>query len=351
MSPESSAKRPISQKSGSELRTDPLTGQQVIIAPGRGLRPHSARGAAEASAPAREFDPACPFCPGNEHETPPAVLTLPEEANGGSWSIRVVPNLFPMVSASDGPQAGERPSLPASGSHEVVIETPRHDLELPDRDEEDIAAVLVVLQRRLAALLAERRTRYVSVFKNRGGQAGTSLEHPHSQIVALDFLPEPVSHRVRRARGYFRKRGVCLLCAMLRDERDAGARIVHEAGDVVAFAPYVSPSGGQVMVASSAHAASFTDAADGTLRDLARTLRALLRANRAAHGDPDYNLVLYTAPAGRLQDPALHWYWQLAPRLAHTGGFELGTGVLVNSLDPDDAARMLREAIGGDVPA
>jgi UDPglucose--hexose-1-phosphate uridylyltransferase len=335
----------VSPERQQELRTDPLSGQQVILARARLQRPHSLSLARNRSlAPVTRRS--CPFCPGNEHETPPAILTLPADARGGSWSLRVVPNLFAIVSGTAAKMVGEQSAArQVTGSHEVVIETPDHGKDLPDRDENEVGVYLGVLQQRLQELLEKSAVRYVSVFKNRGLEAGASLEHPHSQIVALDFLPEVVRRRVRLARRHLKSNATCVVCSMLTREQQDGTRVVAGSEGLVTLAPYASVSAGETLIIPTRHAASFTTASEALIADLARALRTLLRGMRDVWGDPAYNFALETAPARDLTDPALHWYLRLTPRLARTGGFEMGTGVLVNSLDPNDVAAMLRDAM------
>ena len=287
----------------------------------------------------------CPLCPGNENQTPPAVLTLAAPGATAPWAVRVVPNLYPAV--SPGPAASSSADRllygrRATGVHEVVIETTLHNRELPDRDPSEILVLLEALQQRLSALERRQSTRHTIVFKNAGVDAGTSLEHPHSQIVALDFVPAEVRRRVRRARRHHRDTDGCLLCAIVDEERHAGARIVVDSDGFIAFAPYASAAAGETVLVPLTHAPSFTTAADDVCQRLARALVVLLQRTRNSFNDPAYNLVLHTAPTRWREDKALHWYWQLSPRLTRTAGFELGTGLRINTLAPEEAASLLR---------
>lgn len=336
---------------GAELRTDPLSGKEVVMAPERGRRPH----AAERSPRPRQAGPpyvaGCPLCAGNERQTPAPTLTLTGQGSPEQWSVRVVPNLYPVVSAM---RTKGRPGRvrPAGGVHEVAVETPRHNQELPDRDPGQVILLLEAIQRRMRELEGRPATRHMVVFKNRGLEAGTSLDHPHSQIVALDFVPSEVRQRVRIARRHLRSSGSCLLCAVVEDERRDGERIVFERGGFVAFAPYASSFAGEVLLVPLTHAPSFTTVSSEDCERLATSLIDLLRRARAAFNDPPYNLVLHTAPKHWRDDAALHWYWQLTPRLTRQAGFELATGVNINPMLPEDVARLLREAqTAADGPA
>ena len=323
-----------------ELRRDPLSGQEVIIAPGRAGRPHGDL-LDDESEKLPEPPAECPLCPGNEHLTPPTTLALPGGGTAQPWSVRVIPNLYPIVS-SHGEDDRGHPGRSTTGVHEVVVETPHHHEELADRDPSQVVLLLEAFQIRLRDLEGRPRTRQVQVFKNKGSEAGTSLEHPHSQIVALDFLPELTARRVQRARRYHQREGGCLLCAVVADERARGDRLVLEDEGFVALAPYASLWAGEVQVIPLSHAPSFT-AIDTHERELlARHLIALAGRLKATFDDPPYNLVLQTAPARRLEDPALHWYWQLTPRMTRKAGLEVGSGIHVNPLPPEETAALLR---------
>jgi UDPglucose--hexose-1-phosphate uridylyltransferase len=327
---------------GAELRTDPLTGQQVIMAPGRSLRPHAFDPEAKGeSAPA--YVETCPLCPGNEHQTPPTILTLTRPGSQ-TWAVRVVSNLYPIVSAPGSKlENGEGPApSAATGVHELVIETPEHNRDLPDRDAEEMRLLLEAFAQRLSHLEGRRATKHVVIFKNHGAEAGASLQHPHSQIAALDFVPLEVRRRVRAARRYLEANASCVVCDIVRHETEARTRIVRESDEFLVFAPYASLTAGQVLVVPRIHAPSFGTASRVQREDLGRVLPALLGRVRDAFAGPSYNLVLHTAPKRSRNDAALHWYWELTPRLTRTGGLELGTGLAINTMLPEDVAALLR---------
>ncbi len=174
----------------SEVRHDALSGDTVILAPVRGGRPHS-------NGPR---DPSCPFCPGQEHETPPALLELSLAESPSSWFVRVFPNLYPIVSKPDETMEMLPGARPVGGAHEVIVETPRHDQEMAQRTPEELELTLQAYRERLNALLTQPGIRYVSVFRNKGAMAGSSLAHPHSQIIALSYVPAAIANTVRRWR-------------------------------------------------------------------------------------------------------------------------------------------------------
>jgi UDPglucose--hexose-1-phosphate uridylyltransferase len=323
-----------------ERRRDPLSGQEVIIAPGRAARPHDDASFSERGSRRTRLDD-CPLCPGNENMTPPTTMALTDGGASEVWSVRVIPNLYPIVSTV-GDAAPQGPGRNATGVHEVVVETRRHDEELADRSPRLVALLLDAFQARLRELEGRPETRQVQVFKNKGSEAGTSLEHPHSQIVALDFVPDLTARRIRRMRRHLREKGRCLLCAIVVDELAQGSRVIFEDQSVVALAPYASSWAGEVLLVPLSHAPSLSTASNGELEKLGRSLVTLLRRVKTAFDDPPYNLVLHTAPARRRGDPALHWYWQLTPRMTRQAGLEVGTSLHVNPLPPEDVAAMLR---------
>jgi UDPglucose--hexose-1-phosphate uridylyltransferase len=323
---------------GPEIRTNTLTGESVVVAASRSTRPHDTI----------EGEQTCPFCPGHESLTPPTILELKEDGTASNWYVRVVENLFPIVGQSSGlaptTQNGAFRSAPAAGAHEVVIETPHHDQEIPDREPGQLLLTLQAWQARVQAQFARREIRYVVIFKNRGVEAGTSLEHSHSQIAGLSVVPSAVLGQIQAARRYFRRSGRCRLCEDVRAEREAGERVVFDEDGFIAYVPFAAPFAGQVRIIAKAHAPSFTDASEATLAAMSRCLRLLLVRLDAGFDRPAFNLILTTAPKAWNHDPALHWYLEIIPRIARVGGFELATSLQISTLSPEDGAQLYRVA-------
>jgi UDPglucose--hexose-1-phosphate uridylyltransferase len=320
---------------GPELRQDPLSNEWVIVAPGRARRP------GEVAIPTT----ACPFCPGNEALTPPSLLLLQDEGAADAWFVRVVENLFPVV-AGEGrhPRTFEDASFrstQAVGAHEVVIETPHHDQEMALRGPAQLALSLRAYQDRLSTLMARDDIRYVVAFKNRGAEAGTSLPHPHSQIIGLARVPQSVRRRVQRARRHFRASGICLLCDLVQAERHKGGRVILDQDGFFAFAPFAQSVAGQILLVPLHHSPSLAAASEAEIAAMSRCLQLLLSKIDAALDRPPFNLILHEAPKPWRLDPALHWYWELIPRLTKLGGFELATGMSVNALSPEVFVRDL----------
>lgn len=327
----------------STLRQDPTTRQWVILAPRRGERPHQP--AVAAHPPQPERDPSCPFCPGNEEQTPPEILRLPPE--GPDWRVRVVPNLYGALGEDGPPRRSGSPmfrEMPGVGSHEVVIESSRHDARLDEMSEEEVAEVVWVWRERYRALIARPEIRAVVVFKNFGPLAGTSLLHPHSQIVATPVYLPRLLRRLDVATRYFDDNGVCVYDDLLAAEREVRLRVVDECGGFVSFEPFASGSPYETWILPTFHQGSFGDLADEEVDDLACILIRTLTLIRRACGDPDYNLVLYSAPTNGHTDEVFHWHIKIIPKLSTPAGFEIGSAMSINTVPPEEAAERLRAA-------
>jgi UDPglucose--hexose-1-phosphate uridylyltransferase len=328
----------------STLRQDPTTRQWVVLAPRRRERPHEPVDLARPVLPHR--DPGCPFCVGNEEQTPPEIARRPSE---GPWDVRVVPNMYAALTG-DGAVERHGPPLfretPGVGAHEVVIESPQHDVRLEDLDLEHVAAVVGMWRERYRELIARTTIRAVVVFKNFGPLAGTSLVHPHSQVVGTPvFLPR-LLRRLDVATRAYDENGTCIYDDVIAAERDARLRLVEDDGRFVAFEPWAASSPYETWIAPTFHRASFEELGDDDVEPLARILVRVLGAMRSACDDPDYNLVLFSAPAdGGATERVFHWYLKLVPKLSTPAGFELGSAMSINVVPPEDAAAHLREAL------
>ncbi len=310
-----------------ELRTEALTGRTVVVATGRSTRPRvftTAQGAAPAAAP-----PDCPFCAGHETMTPPEVWRTGEGApDTGGWRVRVVPNLYPIVGGADARQG-------ATGAHEVIVLSPDHHRSLAALAPEQAREVMRVLRDRARFHLAEGRA-HVQVFVNHGRAAGASIEHPHAQLIALDIVPPAARAMVER----FRAADDDLVASSIARARADGRAVIE--GPAVAWTPYAPAAPFELALAHEKSGTQFADATDAQLDDLTPVLQDSLARIAAAAGDPPYNLVVHTPPAGT-QGPA-RWWIEIAPRLSVEAGFELGTGILVATVPPEQAAAALRGA-------
>lgn len=327
-----------------EIRRNLVTGEWVIIATERARRPEDFRRGVM-KRPSEAYEPGCPFCPGNEERTPPPAYTLPGD-EPGSWRIRTFTNKFAALQADDQPgRHGEGYTLAMNGvgRHEVIVETPRHDLPLALQPPSGVADVVRTWRDRMRELYADPRVEHVIVFKNYGEAAGTSLGHPHCQIVGMPIVPAQVRDRLEAAMRHAADHGQCMYCHTLDTEIEDGSRIVDENASFVAFVPYAALSPFHLWIYPRAHAAYFGDISTDQLSDLASILSRSLGRVRNALDDPDYNVVLRSLSPPERGVRYGHWYLSLVPRVTRAAGFELGTGMFINTALPEASAAFLRE--------
>ncbi len=324
----------------SELRRDPTTDSWVIVAPERDGRPHSHRFERNERVPA--VDPDCPFCPGNEAQLPSIIAQAPE---GKAWRTRTVPNKFPAVTEGDGrasPASAFYRTAPGVGSHEVIIESPRHDADLATMTRDEVAAVIATYRDRYSALATTPGAESVVLFRNHGRVAGASLQHPHAQIIAIDRVPPLVEARRAAMVAYYSKHGRCVLCDVLAHEARDGVRLVKENDAFIALVPFAASAPFEVRIVPKRHQADFGELRMGEIPLLAESLRDALRRLDAVLHNPPYKFVVDTAPVREMGAPALHWCLRIAPQPTVPGGFELGSGLPINPSLPEDDAALLR---------
>ncbi len=333
-----------------ELRKDPIVGRWVIISTDRAKRPTDF--ARERPKMKGGF---CPFCYGNETKTPPEVLAYRPNPNGGpppehdtpGWRVRVVPNKFPALGIEGGlnrQAEGMFDKMNGVGAHEVIIETPEHMSTLPMLPDKRVEDVLWAFRDRILDLKQDRRFKYILIFKNHGEAAGASLEHPHSQLIALPILPKQVVEELEGAKQYFIYKERCVFCDIIRQELDDPIRVVAENDDFVTLAPYAPRFPFETWILPKRHESAFENSSSQMYENLAKALKNLLRRADAVLDNPAYNLVVHTSP---VQDPTLdhyHWHIEFMPKLTKTAGFEWGTGFYINPTPPEEAAKFLREA-------
>jgi UDPglucose--hexose-1-phosphate uridylyltransferase len=312
-----------------ELRHDPVSGRLVVVAPERSSRPHSSRPLGDS--PDAPTD--CPFCHGNEHETPPEVCrTGPGEPDTTGWQVRVVPNLYPIV-------GGEHAVVGATGAHEVVVLCPDHNRSFAMLDDDQAIELVTVLRDRTRSHIAAGHE-YVQVFINHGKEAGASLAHPHAQVVALDFVPPAVESALVRVEAA----GIDLVDQQIT-EVDGGPLWVS-GGPAPTWCPRASGSPYEIRIAHRASRSGLDRATDDEIGAVAIALRDSLALLGATAGDVPYNVILHSAPAAATTT-FFHWYIEVLPRLSIIAGFEVGTGVFVNIVTPEVAAARLRDGATG----
>jgi UDPglucose--hexose-1-phosphate uridylyltransferase len=324
-----------------EIRSNPVTGDWVIIATERARRPEEfARRRSTSMLP--PVDPECPFCPGNEDKTPAEQFRVPAD---GGWLVRSVPNRFAALTPEGdvGRHAhGFRMVLDGVGLHEVIVESPVHNVTTALLPVAHVAHILDAYRHRLRAFYRDRRIEHVIVFKNHGEAAGTSLTHPHSQIVGMPVLPSQLRVRLEEAVRHWGNEGRCLYCRTLAEELDEGARVIVENDSFAAFVPYAALSPFHVWIFPKHHGACFGEITDTQLADLAAVLRDVLARVYVGLENPDFNYVIRSLSPQESAVKYFHWYISLIPRVTKSAGFELGTGMFINTALPEHSADFLR---------
>lgn len=331
-----------------EIRWDVITEERVIIATERSRRPHDFKKADVPSEPKPDFVPSCPFCVGNETQTPPEVDAFREHSTAPDtpgWWVRVVPNKFPALAPEGNPQPRELGIYTLSegvGVHEVIIETPRHNETPVAAPPQRWADALRMYQRRLHALSHDQRLQTILVFRNEGKTAGASLEHPHAQLVGLTFTPPLLQRHIEGVRRYRSRHGRHPFEAIIEQELREGVRVVSQTERFLLYAPFAARVPYELTLMPLQRVARLEQLSDDALAEFAVLLQDALRRLHAVLNDPPYNYILFTAPHDCEDEFWLHL--RLVPRLSIEAGFELGSGVNINITAPEDAARYLREA-------
>jgi UDPglucose--hexose-1-phosphate uridylyltransferase len=330
----------------SELRKDPITGRWVIISTERRKRATDFR-----LEPAHQFvEDACPFCEGHEEMTPRELLAFGRNGSGPDqpgWSLRVVPNQSPVLRVEgtlDRTGEGLFDKMNGTGAHEVIIETPRHAESLATLSEDAVEQVFWACRERVLDLKRDRRFRYMIIFKNHGAAAGASLEHSHTQLIALPIVPRDVRDEVDGARAHYEAKERCVFCDILRQDMADGRRLIAENADMAALAPYAPRFPFETWILPRRHQALFEEAPRHEYRSLARLLGDLLRRMNKALKTPPYNLLIHNAPVVEPAGEYYHWHVEIMPKLTKVAGFEWATGFYLNPTAPEEAAQVLRDA-------
>jgi UDPglucose--hexose-1-phosphate uridylyltransferase len=327
-----------------ELRQEPVTKKWVVIATERSKRPSDF----PVRQKTRKGGSSCPFCKGNEDKTPPEVMSFREagtKPDTPGWWIRVVPNKFPALDpqATGSPKHDFYLTLPGSGVHEVLIESPEHDSSLEKHSLQQVNEIFRAWRARYQALINHETIRYVQIFKNEGAVAGASLEHPHSQLIATPIIPPVIAEELQGAQEYYGERGNCLYCEMIEREQREKIRIVIENNDFLAFCPYASRFPFETWIIPKQHQAGFEAIDDRMLQSLSEIVQGTLQRLTGSLNNAPYNMVLHAAPAGYSDVQFYHWHLEILPRLTIVAGFEWGTGIIINPTPPEAAAQYLQD--------
>lgn len=318
------------------MRLNPLNGRWITIVSERAQRPRDFA-PREISLPVGDGRP-CPFCPGHEEDTPPALEAVDE---GGSWQMRVIPNLYPAFAGATGfvvHHVGPvHVTAEATGIHEVFVYSRDHDSGLDDLDDAQAREFMQALKRRLLDHAASSGVRYTQVVVNHGREAGASLAHPHAQILGLPFVPTEI---LDEERAFARFAGGCVICTTIEAETASGDRVVFANDDVVCVAPFWSGAPYELLLMPRCHEGHLQTADDGSLDAMGIAIRDAVAQLNSALGDMAFNVGVHSAPHEHAGE--YHWHVHLWPNLVTQAGFERGTGVMINVIDPETAAESLR---------
>lgn len=341
----------------SELRQDIVTGDWVVVATGRARRSQDfVRKDGLTRAPKR----GCPF----EALLPEALLVF--DAAGEpyrltskiraelekTWWLQVVPNKFPAFGRGSCQvlrKVGPYQAQDGVGFHEVVI-TRDHDRSPGMMNREELAILFKAYRARYLALKDEGCVEYISIFHNHGPEAGASLFHPHSQIIAIPVVPPDVGRSLRGSAAYFRAHGRCVHCAMIRFERRAGERVIFQNRAFIAFAPYISRTAFEIRIFPLRHNPEFESTGDEEISELAEVFKLILNRLYIRLKNPAYNFFIHTAPTSNGRNHHhYHWHIEILPKTAVWAGFEIGTGIEISTASPEAAARFLRVPRSGKI--
>ncbi len=329
-----------------QLRRDPIVGRWIVIDSDHPKAPKDFP--KEDQAPSHAA--VCPFCPGRESRTPPeldAVRPQGSLANTRDWQVRTIPNKFPALIHEERMEKegmGMFDVISGYGAHEVVIETSDHNRQMADLTIQELVLILNQYQRRYKDLASDVRLKYIVIFKNFGTSAGATIEHSHSQIIALPMVPKTVLEEIEGAEHYHLNHGSCVFCAMLAQEYQDKDRLISENNSFVSFCPFVPRYAFETWLMPKTHQAHFADLDGVGMNDLACQLLDTLNRIKKCLSNPSYNFYLHTSPINYGRPNCYHWHIEIIPKLTRSIGFEWGTGLHIVPTFPHEAARYLRES-------
>jgi len=329
----------------SQFRRDPITGRWIIVDITEPKTPETFE-----LHPQTKKGGVCPFCPGNEHMTPPEIEAIRHgnsAPNTPGWMVRVVSNKFPALRIEgnlDRRGIGVYDMCNGVGAHEVIIETPDHYKDLADLSQGEIRNVIFKFRSRSLDLEKDARFRYILIFKNHGAQAGASLEHTHTQLVALPIVPKRVQEELKGAEIYFNYKERCVFCDMIAQEQEDKIRIVSENQNFIAFCPFVPRFAFETWILPKMHDQHFKSIDDRRVDDMAGILKDVLVRIKKVLNDPPYNFIIHTAPIRDGRNEEFHWHLEIMPKLVSVAGFEWGSGFYINPTAPEVAAKYLKDA-------
>lgn len=327
-----------------ELRKDLVRDAWVVIAKGRALKPNDFpinKNGIQFSGSTQ----VCPFCIGNEEHTPPEITAYRAEdslPNSPNWDIRTIPNKYSAFNLQEElivANNGLNSSCTGVGQHEVIVETPEHGIELHEFTVDRIRLVFKMFKERYIALANDNRIKYIQIYKNRGIFAGASLEHSHSQILALPMVPQVNKGLLK----YFQQESSCLICDMIEQEILTNERVIYKGEEFIIICPYAPRFSYEVWIVPIKHSQHFGHISDSQLKELAIICKKMLETIIACLDNPSYNIVINSAPVNNGEEEGYHWFMEINPRLIITAGVEVATGIYMNPVAPELATDLFKE--------
>ena len=329
-----------------ELRKDPIIKRWVLIAKERARRPSDFKHTSTQEEVEGGF---CPFCEGNEKKTPPEILAYRKEGtkpDEPGWWLRVIPNKYPALDTEGSlckRGVGMYDMMNGIGSHEVIVESPEHIRSQTEMETHQVREVMWAYKERLMALKENKINKFGLVFKNVGKEAGASLYHTHSQLIATPFVPVRIEEEIRGAREYFNYRGRCIFCDMIVQELEQDVRVVEDTEHFVAIEPFAARFPFETWVIPKTHSSHYEDIEATEVSDLALIMKRVQTRLETVLENPPYNYIIRTAPFDVPPLEEHHWHIEIVPRLTKVAGFEWGTGCYINPVAPEDACKFLKE--------
>jgi len=341
----------------SDIRYNTLDDRYVIIAAERLHRPFFNPNTAIQQQLGLKHISSCPFCEGHESKTTPEIVAIREKsskADEKGWKIRVIPNRYKALNIETdyyAQHSGLFELHKGFGAHEIVIDTPQHDLTMDKWSEETSLNWFNILKYRINDLKSDQRLQALSIFKNSGSKAGASQEHPHTQIIALPILPTQLLHQFYRFHQHYRSTGRTLIEDMIVQEYEDATRIISDTDSFVAFCPFASEFPFEVMIVAKEGLSRLENITDKESKELSSLLVEIFIKLKREVGEFDYNISLSTPPLQKTTqtssfyndiDKISRLMLRITPRIYQHAGFEISMGMMINPVTPENAARRLR---------
>lgn len=325
------------------IRQDPISKEWVIYAPSRGKRPHD-QASQRSKRHVIAHDEHCPFCVGNEHMLSTIKYEIKDDITH-KWICRAISNKYPVLSTESKSfhrRDGIFLCMGGYGHHEVIIDNPHHGRDIPQYSQNEYFHVIDMYHRRYNEMMRDPQIAMITIFRNHGDNAGTSLVHPHSQIIGSPTVPRNIRIQEQFAQVYFDDYGTCAFCDLIKNELSLQIRIILQNRSFVAFVPYAASVPYEIWILPRRHTAVFGDINEVEKEDITLILQEVLHKIYINLDDPDYNYVIHSFTRFKAEEPYLHWFVRIIPRRLTPAGFELGSGFMVNPSIPEEDAELLR---------